>query len=37
LNENAKEIFNNHKTEELSEEIKQRIGAIVKKHQPDVT
>jgi trimethylamine--corrinoid protein Co-methyltransferase len=37
LNENAKEIFNNHKTEELSEEIKQRINAIVKKHQPDVT
>ncbi len=37
LNENAKEIFNNHKTEELSEEIKQRINAIVKKHQSDVT
>jgi len=37
LNENAKEIFNNHKTEELSEEIKQIINAIVKKHQPDVT
>ena len=37
LNENAKSIFNDHTPQDLPEEVKQTIGAIMAKHRPDVT
>ncbi len=37
LNENAKSIFYDHKPQDLPEEVKRTIGAIMAKHRPDVT
>ncbi len=37
LNENAKSIFNDHKPQDLPQEVKQTIAAVMAKHRPDVT